>query len=70
MKVLSEHLRTLLDLPVSCTHIKGHGGLKQSVVQIEEAIPHYQFVCKTDVKQFYESIDQYKLMSYVPEKCW
>jgi len=39
-------------------HIKGHGGLEQCVANVQKKLPEYQFVCKTDVKSFYESIDQ------------
>lgn len=39
-----------------------HGGLKQNVTNIQSQLKDYQFVCKTDVKQFYESIEQPLLM--------
>ncbi len=68
MKVLSEQLRRQLNLPISCTHIKGHGGLKQSVTRIQAQLKNYQFVCKTDVKQFYESIDQIVLMQQINQQ--
>ena len=65
MKVLSERLTAQLNLLASCTHIKGHGGLKQSVCQIQNQLKGYQFICKTDVKHFYESIDQVLLMEQI-----
>lgn len=43
-------------------HVKGHGGLKQCVAGVQQQLAHYQFVCKTDVKHFYESIDQQLLV--------
>lgn len=52
MKVLAERLTVQLNQPKSCTHIKGHGGLKHSVRQVQTQLSHYQFVRKTDVKQF------------------
>ena len=58
MKLLSERLAPLLGLSIHCTHIKGHGGLKQTVSTIDHLCKEFQFVCKTDVKSFYESIDQ------------
>ena len=61
MKVLAEIITPKLAIATSCTHIKGHGGLKQSVKNIDSQLQNYQFVCKTDVKSFYESIDQYLL---------
>ena len=65
MKVLVDLLQPQLSLSSSCTHIKGHGGLKQSVVRIQRYLDAYQFVCKTDVKHFYESIDQYLLIEQI-----
>jgi hypothetical protein len=58
MKLLAEVIAPKLNLSSNCTHIKGHGGLKQSVKNIAKNTRDYQFVCKTDVKSFYESIDQ------------
>jgi RNA-directed DNA polymerase len=54
-------------MPISprCTHVKGHGGLKQSVVDIQHHLNDYRYVCKTDVKSFYESIDQYLPMDMI-----
>ncbi len=68
MKVLSEQLSRYLILSKSCTHIKGHGGLKQSITRIQAQLKDYQFVCKTDVKQFYESIDQSFLMAQIHQQ--
>ena len=65
MKLLSEWLTPKLNLSKHCTPIKGHGGLKQSVVRIQTQLSQYQYVCKTDVKQFYESIDQHLLMEQI-----
>jgi hypothetical protein len=41
-----------------CTHIKGHGGLKATVSALQAPLPDYRYVMKTDVKRYYESIDQ------------
>jgi len=65
IKCLSEVLADSLNISDSCTHIKGHGGLKQTIVQVQQQLKDYDFVCKTDVKQFYESIDQILLMQLV-----
>ena len=65
MKLLAEWLTPKLNLSKHCTHVKGHGGLKQSVVRIQTQLSQYQYVCKTDVKQFYESIDQHLLMEQI-----
>ncbi len=60
-------MATSLSLPISpcCTHIKGHGGLKQTIVDVQNHLNDYKFACKTDVKSFYESIDQYLLMEMI-----
>jgi len=65
MKLISNALQALLSLSSRCTHIKGHGGLKQSVVDIQQHLDDYQYACKTDVKGYYESIDQYLLMGMI-----
>jgi len=65
MKLLAEVLTVLLNLSNLCTHVKGHGGLKHSVVQLQSELANYQYVCKTDVKSFYESIDQYVLTEQI-----
>ena len=36
--------------------------MKQSIVDVHNHLHEYRFVCKTDVKHFYETIDQYRLM--------
>lgn len=58
LKVLAEPLQTQLKLSKSCMHLKGHGGLKQCVAGVQQRLENYQFIYKTDVKSFYESIDQ------------
>lgn len=65
MKLIANRLRALLPLSSRCTHIKGHGGLKQTVVEIQNSQGDYKYVCKTDVKGFYESINQYLLMEMI-----
>ena len=65
MKLMSSRLQTVLSISPRCTHVKGHGGLKQSRVDIQNHLNDYRYVCKTDVKSFYESIDQYLLMNLI-----
>lgn len=67
MKVLANYLNTHLSLSSHCTHLKGHGGLKHTVVELQHHLQQNQFVCKTDVKQFYESINQVTLMEQFDE---
>ncbi len=68
LKVLANELQTRLELSPHCTHIKGRGGLKQTVVEVQKQVEHYQFVCKTDVKAYYESIDHYILMNKIADQ--
>jgi RNA-directed DNA polymerase len=65
MKLMAGVLSSMLPLSRRCTHVKGHGGLKQSVVDVQRHLHRYQYVYKTDVKSFYESIDQYLLMEMI-----
>jgi hypothetical protein len=65
MKLLAVTLQALLPLSSRCTHLKGHGGLKQSIVAVQQHLDDYQYACKTDVKGYYESIDQYLLMDMI-----
>ena len=65
MKLLAGHLQAQLPLSTRCTHIKGHGGLKQSIIEIQLHLGDYQYACKTDVRGYYESIDQYLLMDMI-----
>ncbi len=43
-------------IPTSCYHVKGHGGLKKAVHDTSTAIPNYQYVMRSDIKSYYESI--------------
>ena len=62
MKLMATDLQSLPSLSPPCTHVKGHGGLKQTVVDIQCHLDDHHYVCKTDVKGFYESPNQYLLM--------
>ena len=62
MKLMADAVRSILPLSRRCTHVKGHGGLKKSIVEVQNHLHEYQFVCKTDVRHFYETINQYRLM--------
>jgi len=72
LKLLAWHLGALLPTAKVCTHLKGHGGLKQTVRQVYDALPQYSFVCKTDVQGYYESIDHALLLQqlspWLPDK--
>ena len=53
----------LLGLSPRCVHVKGHGGLKAAVRKVQQRLPDYRHVLRTDVKGFYESIDQSILLA-------
>jgi RNA-directed DNA polymerase len=65
MKMMAGVLGSILPLSPRCAHVKGHGGLKQSIVDVQRHLQGYHYVCKTDVQSFYESIDQYLLMEMI-----
>jgi len=65
LKVLAKLLGEQLKFSTLCTHIKGHGGLKQSVAKVQHHLADYKFVCKTDVKSYYESIDHHLLFEQI-----
>lgn len=64
LKLLSQ----LLSLLRACTHVKGHGGLKQTVVEVQRQLKNFAFVCKTDVKSYYESIGLYLLIQQIHQQ--
>lgn len=57
LKCLALYLPSFLSLSFRCTHIKGQGGLKATVANVQRHLPHYRFVMRTDVKGYYASID-------------
>jgi RNA-directed DNA polymerase len=64
--VLSRVLET--QIPICCTHIKGHGGGKKAVIEVQKKIKEYKFVYKSDIKSFYQSIDHNMLMNQLKKK--
>lgn len=46
-----------LHIPVSCYHVKGHGGLKKAVHQTCDAIPGYRYVMRSDIQSYYASVN-------------
>ena len=72
LKLLSWVLQRYLPSSLLCTHLKGHGGSKQTVTSIQDEIPRNTFVFRTDVKSYYESINHEilldKLSVYIKDK--
>lgn len=72
LKMMAIYLSNILPSSALCTHLKGHGGAKQTVNSIYQANKTHKFVFRTDVKSYYDSIDhsilQNKLAKYVKDK--
>ena len=67
LKLIAQALETLIknDIPKSCYHLKGHGGLKKAVQHTHQALSQFQFVLRSDVKNFYESVNFNILISII-----
>ena len=63
LKALALVVGPQLGLSPRCVHVKGHGGLKAAVREVQQRLPDYGHVLRTDVKGFYESIDQSILLA-------
>lgn len=72
LKALSIVLAAVLPVSSRCTHVKGNGGAKAAVRQVQAELKHNRFVLRTDVKSYYASIDHVLLMerlaALVPER--
>ena len=62
LKCLALSLPPYLHLSLHCTHIKGHGGLKATVADVQRHSSSYSSVMRTDVKAYYENIDHQILL--------
>lgn len=72
LKLLSIVLSRYLPSSTLCTYLKGHGGSKHTVTEIQGQVSSNTFVFRTDVKSYYESINHEilldKLAVYVKDK--
>jgi len=57
LKALACVLEEVLPIARSCSHVRGHGGVRGTVRAALRAMAGKGFVVKTDVYHFYESID-------------
>jgi hypothetical protein len=66
-RALAQILKPVLapHIPVSCTHIAGHGGHKGALRQILRALAHFRFAFKTDIWRYYASIDPVEVMAQI-----
>ena len=55
LKALTLVVGPLLRLSPRCAHVKGHRGLKAAVRDLQQRLPDYSYVLRTDVKGYYES---------------
>ncbi len=58
IRALTQVLQTVLPISKACTHVKGHGGLKQAVRETQAYFAEHpaHFVMKSDVKGYYAHI--------------
>jgi hypothetical protein len=52
-------------IPESYYHIRGRGGLKKAATMAYKALPKYQYVMRSDIKSYYDSIDFSVLMKII-----
>ena len=50
-----------------CTHVKGHGGVKGAVREVQMKLPEYAYVARFDVASYYDSIDHAVLLRLLAE---
>ncbi len=62
LKMLSHVLAEHLPISGRGVHVKGHGGAKVAVRQVRGNLAHNRFVLRTDVKDYYASIDHFRLL--------
>jgi hypothetical protein len=63
LKALIMALGPRLALSPCCMHVKGHGGLKATVRPVQQHLRGFDYVLRTDVKGYCESIDQPTLLA-------
>jgi hypothetical protein len=67
LKAMSLVLAAVLPVSKRCTHVRGNGGAKTAVRQVQANLGQNRFVLRTDVKSFYASIDHVLLMDRLSE---
>ena len=67
LKALALVLRPRLPCSQRCTHLKGHGGSAGARRQVRRALPAHRFVLRTDVLEYYASIDHDRLLDRLGE---
>jgi RNA-directed DNA polymerase len=67
IKEISEELSKTLPQSAACTHLRGNGGLKETIRRVQRALGQHHYVFRTDIKSYYASIDHFKLMDQLAE---
>ena len=67
LKALALVLGPRLPCSRRCTHLKGHGGSVGARRQVRRALPAHRFVLRTDVREYYASIDHDRLLDRLAE---
>lgn len=62
LRFVARRLEQALPRSTACTHLRGHGGLKGAIRRVRSALPEHGYVCRTDIKSFYASIDHFILL--------
>ena len=62
LKVLALALAPVLPVSGRCTHVKGQGGAKAALRAVRASLAANNFVMRTDVKSYYDSIDQHRML--------
>ena len=57
LKALTLALENQLGICRRCVHVKGHGGAKAAVREVMPHLPDARFAIRTDVRDYYASID-------------
>jgi hypothetical protein len=57
--------RMISQIPKSCYHVKGHGGLKKAVRDTCAALPEHRHLVRSDIRSYYESIDFMVLLEII-----
>lgn len=68
LKALTLLLSRRLSINSHCTHVKHHGGLKATVADVQRHLPHYRFAMRTDVFEYYASLDHERLLEQLASR--
>ncbi|MDF1645821.1 MAG: reverse transcriptase/maturase family protein [Legionellaceae bacterium] len=65
LKALSLTLQPLFSITIfqHCTHLKNAGGIHAAIKKVTSSKAHYQHILKSDAWHYYESIDNYILLT-------